>query len=99
MPSPRIGGVKDRIDRVVEILARRGYRSVEELSEDLGLSEGTVRRYLDRLNEKGLIRRTHGGAWTGQDIAEVDYRVRETSQRAEKEAIGRLAWSLIQPND
>jgi hypothetical protein len=46
LPSPRIGGVKDRIDKVIEILARRGYRSVEELSEDLGLSEGTVPRRL-----------------------------------------------------
>jgi DeoR/GlpR family transcriptional regulator of sugar metabolism len=99
-PSPsRRAGLNDRIDKVVEILARKGYRSVEELSADLGLSEGTVRRYLDRLDRKGLVRRTHGGAWTGQEIAEVDYRVRETTQRAEKEAIGRLAWSLIQPGD
>lgn len=91
--------MKDRIDRVIEILALKGYRSVTELSEDLGVSEATVRRYLDRLEQKELIRRTHGGAWTGQDVTEVDYRVRETAQRAEKEAIGRLAWSLIEQNE
>jgi DeoR/GlpR family transcriptional regulator of sugar metabolism len=32
-------------------------------------------------------------------MIEVDYRVRETVRRAEKEAIGRLAWSLIQPGE
>jgi DeoR/GlpR family transcriptional regulator of sugar metabolism len=91
--------MRDRIDRVMEILALKGYRSVTELSADLNVSEGTARRYLDRLEEKDLIRRTHGGAYTDQCITEVDYRVRETVRRAEKEAIGRLAWTLIQPGD
>jgi len=91
--------MRDRIDKVMEILAIKGYRSVTELSADLHVSEGTVRRYLDRLEEKDLIRRTHGGAYSGQDITEVDYRVRETVRRAEKEAIGRLAWTLIEPGD
>ena len=67
--------MRDRIDKVMEILAIKGYRSVTELSADLNVSEGTVRRYLDRLEEKDLIRRTHGGAYSGQDITEVDYRV------------------------
>ncbi|HJX41578.1 MAG TPA: DeoR family transcriptional regulator, partial [Anaerolineales bacterium] len=78
--------VKDRLELVLSILARKGYRSVAELSEDLQVSEMTVRRYLDRLEQKGLIRRTHGGAFAGQEMIEVDYRVRETVRRAEKEA-------------
>jgi DeoR family fructose operon transcriptional repressor len=72
---------------------------VAELSKDLHVSEMTVRRYLDRLEKKELIKRTHGGAFTGQEMIEVDYRVRETVRRAEKEAIGRLAWTLIQPGE
>ena len=91
--------MKERIDKVLEILARRGYRSVSELSTDLDVSEMTVRRYLDRLEQQQLIKRTHGGAFAGQEMIEVDYRVRETVRRAEKEAIGRLAWSLIRPGD
>ena len=91
--------MKERMDRVLEILARRGYRSVSELSTDLDVSEMTVRRYLDRLERQQLIKRTHGGAFAGQEMIEVDYRVRETVRRAEKEAIGRLAWSLIMPGD
>jgi DeoR/GlpR family transcriptional regulator of sugar metabolism len=91
--------VKDRLDRVIEILALRGFRSVADLATDLGVSEGTVRRYLDQLQRNDLIRRTHGGAWTGQDVTETDYRLRETERRVQKEAIGRLAWSLIQPDE
>jgi len=91
--------MKERMDRVLEILARRGYRSVSELSGDLDVSEMTVRRYLDRLEQQQLIKRTHGGAFAGQEMIEVDYRVRETVRRTEKEAIGRLAWTLIRPGD
>ena len=91
--------MKDRMDRVLEILSRSGYRSVAELSAELAVSEMTVRRDLDRLEHQQLIKRTHGGAFAGQDMIEVDYRVRETVRRAEKEAIGRLAWSLVQPGE
>ena len=91
--------MKERIDKVLEILARKGYRSVAELSADLAVSEMTVRRYLDKLENRALIKRTHGGAFAGQEMIEVDYAVRETVRRAEKEAIGRAAWSLVQPGE
>ena len=50
--------MKDRIDRVLEILSRSGYRSVAELSAELDVSEMTVRRDLDRLEQRRLIKRT-----------------------------------------
>jgi len=91
--------MKDRLELVLDILARKGYRSVIELSTDLKVSDMTVRRYLDKLEEKKLIKRTHGGAFMGQEMVEVDYRMRETVRRKEKEAIARLAWSLVQPGE
>jgi DeoR/GlpR family transcriptional regulator of sugar metabolism len=81
------------------ILARRGYQSVAELAGELDVSEMTIRRYLDRLEEQQQVKRTHGGAYLGQEMIEVDYRIRETVRRAEKEAIGRLAFSMIQPGE
>ena len=63
--------MKDRIDRVLEILSRSGYRSVAELSAELDVSEMTVRRDLDRLEQRRLIKRTHGGAFAGQEMIEV----------------------------
>lgn len=91
--------MKDRMERIMEILARRGYQSVNELAAELKVSDMTVRRYLDRLEERELIKRTHGGAFAGQEMIEVDYRIRETVRREEKEAIGLKAFSLIRPGE
>lgn len=91
--------MRDRIEKIMEILARKGYQSVSELATELKVSDMTVRRYLDRLEEKGQIKRTHGGAYAGQEMIEVDYRIRETIDREKKEAIGRMAFSLIQPGE
>jgi DeoR/GlpR family transcriptional regulator of sugar metabolism len=91
--------MRDRIERIMEILARKGYQSVSELATELAVSDMTVRRYLDRLEEKGQIKRTHGGAYAGQEMIEMDYRIRETIDREKKEAIGRMAFSLIQPGE
>jgi DeoR/GlpR family transcriptional regulator of sugar metabolism len=91
--------MKDRMDRIMEILARKGYQSVNELAAELNVSDMTVRRYLDRLEEKELIKRTHGGAFAGQEMIEVDYRIRETVRSEEKEAIGQRAFSMIQPGE
>jgi DeoR/GlpR family transcriptional regulator of sugar metabolism len=91
--------MKDRMERITEILARKGYQSVNELAAELNVSDMTVRRYLDRLEEKELIKRTHGGAFAGQDMIEVDYRIRETVHSEEKEAIGRRAFAMVQPGE
>jgi DeoR family transcriptional regulator, fructose operon transcriptional repressor len=95
----RGGSVNDNIDKALGILTKKGYRSVAELSVDLGVSEMTVRRYLDRLEERSLIRRTFGGAFVGQEMTEVDYRARDSVSHAEKAAIGRAASALIQPGE
>lgn len=87
------------MERILEILTRRGYQSVGELAEELQVSEMTIRRYLERLEQRELVRRTHGGAYAGQDVIEADFRFRETVHAAEKEAIGRKAFSLIQPGE
>jgi len=83
----------------MDILARRGYQSVSELAADLQVSDMTIRRYLDQLEKRELIKRTHGGAFAGQEMIEVDYRIRETVHREAKEGIGEKAFSLIQPGE
>ena len=55
-------GAGDRRDRIALLLAQSGYLSISELADHLGVSEMTVRRDLDRLVEKGLVSRAHGGA-------------------------------------
>lgn len=91
--------MRERREQVLKVLSRKGYRSVSELSKDLQVSEMTIRRYLDQLEQDGLIRRTYGGAFVGKDMMEVDYRIRESVNAAQKEVIGRLAWSLLEPGE
>lgn len=51
-----------RQEEILKILGERGGVSVEELSKSLKVSPSTIRRDLEELEGKGLLRRTHGGA-------------------------------------
>lgn len=48
---------------IVELLEENGILSVKELSQKLLCSDMTVRRYLDILETKGLVKRSHGCAF------------------------------------
>ena len=47
---------------ILEIIKNKKAVSVQSLSQELKTSVVTIRRDLDFLSEKGLIRRSHGGA-------------------------------------
>src|SRR5206468_6884683 len=51
-----------RLTTILTALQQSGSVSVEGLSKDLDVSLVTIRRDLDELERKGLLRRTHGGA-------------------------------------
>ena len=53
---------KKRIQNIEDLLNQNIELSVKELAEKLQVSEMTVRRDLDSLEEQGKLRRTHGGA-------------------------------------
>ncbi len=89
-----------RRGRILAMLQSRptGDLSVEELSEKLDVSLATVRRDLNRMRELGTIARTYGGVALMRSV-EVPVRDRQTSHRAAKTAIGRLAAELVSPGD
>ncbi|NLT92293.1 MAG: DeoR/GlpR transcriptional regulator, partial [Actinobacteria bacterium] len=51
----------ERRARIVEILEERRAVRVSTLSDTLGVSEMTIRRDLERLEQAGLLSRMHGG--------------------------------------
>ena len=51
-----------RADRIMRALLQAGDISVQELAEQVGTSAPSIRRDLARLESKGLVLRTHGGA-------------------------------------
>ena len=51
-----------RRKQILEVLRAKGGVRLTELSEELSVSEMTIRRDLDSLQKDGLIERVHGGA-------------------------------------
>jgi DeoR/GlpR family transcriptional regulator of sugar metabolism len=91
--------VEERLKRINELVLKNGYMSVIDLAAQLSVSDMTVRRDLEKLELEGLISRTHGGAYTKQAGVVIDYHVRATVHPEEKESIGKLAYSLINPGE
>ena len=70
------------------------------MTEFLQVSESTIRRDLDALAEKGLARRTRGGAVVLSDAPqELAFAYRLASYLPEKQAIARLAAGLVEDGE
>jgi DeoR family fructose operon transcriptional repressor len=92
--------VEARRRRLLEFINRRGFATLEDLVASLSVSESTVRRDLEALDQAGAIKRTHGGAvCTGEvrSMPALDDRV--ATATAEKAAIGRAAAGLVVDGD
>ena len=91
--------IVDRRARAAELLSIKGFMSLAELVQNLGVSESTIRRDLEILEEQGPIRRTHGGAVYIKDTPthRLAFAERETSCAVEKKAIARAVLDLIPP--
>lgn len=89
-----------RRERIQGILAANRIVSTAYLCELLGVSDATIRRDLEWLEEEGLIERTHGGAILSQRLNyEQAYQLRAQTATEEKIQIGALAASMIEDGD
>lgn len=85
----------ERRQLILERLKRDGRIIAKELSEELDLSEDTIRRDLRELAKEGLLQRVHGGALPASP-AVADFARRETIYPDAKIAIGRTAAHIIE---
>lgn len=89
-----------RETRLRDVLRVHGEASVAVLAEELGVSEMTLRRDLDRLESAGYVRRTHGGAVPAERLGfEFDFLARRQSNQKAKRAIAEAALKLIEPGN
>lgn len=51
-----------RLQRIIELVDKAGFVSVTDLAKACNVTEVTIRRDLQRLDQEGRLRRTHGGA-------------------------------------
>ena len=61
-PTSRIRYATERQEAIVDAAHAQGRVDVTEISERLGVTPETVRRDLTVLEQRGLVRRVHGGA-------------------------------------
>lgn len=86
-------------------MLRQGKASVDDLTTELTASPASIRRDLARLEEQGLVHRTHGGAvLAGKAVYEpfrfdASFQVREERFAAEKQRIARAAADLVKEHD
>lgn len=91
---------EERRDQILKTINKKGSVHVTELSNNLEVTEETIRRDLEILNEKKLLKRTHGGAISNTDkMAELSFNIRRDKNAEEKQAIASKAVKLIEPED
>ncbi|MBL9135515.1 MAG: DeoR/GlpR transcriptional regulator [Verrucomicrobiales bacterium] len=91
---------EERQQRIEAFLQKAEFASLEELSELVDVSPSSVRRDLQALEARGLVRRTHGGArLVNPRSDEFTFATRDSRQLDEKELIGRACAELIRPNE
>jgi DeoR family transcriptional regulator of aga operon len=89
-----------RRERIQEQLSILKIVSSAELCEMLDVSEATIRRDLEWLENEGVLTRTHGGAILNERIQlEPEYQQRANRHPEEKRLIGAAAADLIEDGD
>ncbi|MCI0493012.1 MAG: DeoR/GlpR family DNA-binding transcription regulator [Planctomycetes bacterium] len=92
--------VEERRNQLLELVRMRGFASLPELAEQLNVSESTVRRDLDCLEDTGSARRTHGGVfYVGQSPMLPDFEERQPAQWDKKRAIAAEAAKFVEDGD
>ncbi len=90
---------RQRQTLILERVREQGAVRVADLVRALGVSDMTVRRDLELLQERGLIEKVHGGAAAieGSSLFEPGFTVKSTLMEAEKGLIAASAAALVTP--
>ena len=92
-----------RLRNLVNLLNQKSEMAVKEIAEMLHVSDMTVRRDLNELENKRIIRRTHGGAILLNPAGKMNdlYILGEQTAKnvEQKNKIGITAASLVQPHE
>jgi len=89
-----------RQQKIIHIIEDQGEVTVADLVREFNVSEMTIRRDLDILDNQGLLRRVHGGAVSHRGRSyEPPFLLRTAENLDCKQRIGATAASLVQNGD
>ncbi|WP_371502778.1 DeoR/GlpR family DNA-binding transcription regulator [Kitasatospora sp. NBC_00374] len=87
---------EERKHRILALARHQGRIEVTRVAEDLGVAQETVRRDLRVLEDRGLLHRTHGGAYPVESAGfETDLARRTTLNVDQKRRIAATAATLL----
>lgn len=96
----------ERWTYMIQHLRQQGRASVKSLSEKLGVSNETIRKDLEALEDQQLVKRYFGGAMPVEQPTKQPVELYDPSLASrmalfmdQKQAIAQLAASIIEPND
>lgn len=91
---------EERKRKISQFIKENKKATVAELSRLFGVSESTIRRDLEELDEQGIIQRAHGGAIIAERAApEPPIIQRMAENEEEKRRIGRAAAELVRDGE
>ena len=94
--------IEERHQEIAEIIRTNGKITVSEIVEKYGISDESARRDLRMLEQKGVCKRTHGGAILSQQVNVMPPRDRDFEAMpvfANYREIARKAATMIREND
>ncbi len=90
----------ERQKRILELLSAEGAVWVSKLSAELGVTEETIRRDLEKLEKQEMLTRTHGGAVSvAESTYEMSLENRKQINSETKERLAKEAVKYIVPGD
>lgn len=92
----------ERQEAILKQLKIKHAVKVNSLAKELGISESTIRRDINELDQQGKLKRVFGGAVSlsgDMTFGETDVAERSRINTAEKEKIAKYAAALINDND
>lgn len=96
-------GIMLAIERKNEILATLQKEQrvlVSELAKKYDVTEETIRRDLEKLERDGYVKKTYGGAVLNKNTSvDLPLRIREKTNRQQKQKVAEIAASLIEEGD
>lgn len=89
---------EERRTKILQLAESSGFVSLQQLVNEVGASESTIRRDLEHLHQQGHLHRTRGGAaYAGDSITDFDVRLGQASR--EKRKIAERTASLIESGE
>ncbi|OXS78701.1 DeoR/GlpR family DNA-binding transcription regulator [Domibacillus enclensis] len=90
---------QDRQSEIMKQLQKFRTIKISDISKSLNVTRETIRKDLYEMEERGLVRKVHGGAIINKANFETKYINRKSTNEAEKRSIAKRAAEFVEDGD